>query len=506
MTVHLAADISYRLALLDAVTDGAHEGIIALDLTGTIIGWNRAAQRIYQYSAEEVVGQHTAILVPPDRLAELEQKLQRIRNGEGIEQYETVRRRKDGQPIHVALVSIPLRDSTGQLLGAAALVRDITARRRDEEVLRQSQTRLRLLVEQMPAVVWTVDEQLRFTSSLGAGLAGLNLRPNETVGRTLAEFFQADDPEFLPIAMHRRALAGESVSFDMQWMGVTYHVHIEPYHDALGRLAGAVGVAMDISEKVEAEQEIRRLNAELEQRVSERTAELAAINDELEAFSYSVSHDLRAPLRSIDGFSAALAEECGSQLDPRGHNYLGRVRASCQRMAELIEALLSLARLSRGELRREPLDLAELARAIAAELRERDPSRQVDFLIADRLPAVGDPRLLRIVMENLLSNAWKFTSRRPRAAIRVGSVPSQQGIAYSVRDDGAGFDMAYAERLFSPFQRLHSRDQFEGTGIGLATASRIIRRHGGRMWADAAPEQGAAFYFTLAETMRDGSE
>jgi PAS domain S-box-containing protein len=209
MTVHLAADISYRLALLDAVTDGAHEGIIALDLTGTIIGWNRAAQRIYQYSAEEVVGQHTAILVPPDRLAELEQKLQRIRNGEGIEQYETVRRRKDGQPIHVALVSIPLRDSTGQLLGAAALVRDITARRRDEEVLRQSQTRLRLLVEQMPAVVWTVDEQLRFTSSLGAGLAGLNLRPNETVGRTLAEFFQADDPEFLPIAMHRRALAGD---------------------------------------------------------------------------------------------------------------------------------------------------------------------------------------------------------------------------------------------------------------------------------------------------------
>ena len=229
----------------------------------------------------------------------------------------------------------------------------------------------------------------------------------------------------------------------------------------------------------EKSREVEVLNAELDQRVRERTAELAATNAELEAFSYSVSHDLRAPLRSIDGFSAALVEDYGEAFDATGKNYLDRIRFNSQTMADLIDGLLTLSRLTRAEMRRETVNLSDIAADIIQQMRERNPQRQVSVVIAPHLAAQGDGRLLRNVLENLLGNAWKFTGKTDAARIEFGAAPQEGQTVYFVRDNGAGFDMTYANKLFGAFQRLHGAKEYEGTGIGLATVQRIIRRHGG---------------------------
>ena len=228
-----------------------------------------------------------------------------------------------------------------------------------------------------------------------------------------------------------------------------------------------------------------------------RDIELAAVNDELEAFNYSVSHDLRAPLRTIDGFSQALLEDYEDKLDDEGKDYLGRTRAASQRMGVLIDDLLNLSRVTRGDLRHEEVDLTAIARKVVAELEEGDPERQVTFEIAEGAVTMGDPNLLRAVLDNLIGNAWKFTGNHPTAKIEFGITEDGGQPAFYVRDDGAGFDMRYSENLFGAFQRLHGMTEFPGTGIGLATVQRIIHRHGGRVWAEGEVEQGATFYFTL---------
>ncbi|CAN5863251.1 hypothetical protein BH24DEI2_BH24DEI2_06090 [soil metagenome] len=260
-----------------------------------------------------------------------------------------------------------------------------------------------------------------------------------------------------------------------------------------GRAALAVDNATLYRASRDAEEKLKALNAELETRVEDRTAKLGALNQELEAFNYSVSHDLRAPLRGVTGFSEALLEDYGSQLDETGQHYVARIQAAATRMGQLIDDLLDLSRLARADMKVAPLDLSELAQTVADDLGQRYKNRVV-FDLEPGLSAVGDVRLLKVVLENLLGNAWKFTQRIEQAAVAFGRTSAG---AFFVRDNGAGFDMRYAAKLFSPFQRLHSPQEFEGSGIGLATVQRVIHRHGGTLWAESEVDAGATFYFTL---------
>ena len=256
--------------------------------------------------------------------------------------------------------------------------------------------------------------------------------------------------------------------------------------DEAGNIVAMLEIVKDITERKQLEEDLKR-----------KTVELEALNKELESFSYSVSHDLRAPLRSIDGFSQALLEDYAENLNTQGKDYLQRVRTATQRMAEIIDALLELSRVIRSKIRLEQVDLSEMAQKIATEFQERQPERQVEFIITPGLIVNGDARLLQLVLENLLGNAWKFTGKQPEAKIEFGVSNSESESVYFVRDNGAGFDIAYADKLFSAFRRLHTADEFSGIGIGLATVKRIIHRHGGRVWAEGEVGKGAIFYFTL---------
>jgi light-regulated signal transduction histidine kinase (bacteriophytochrome) len=279
-------------------------------------------------------------------------------------------------------------------------------------------------------------------------------------------------------------------------MGLTFELRYTPVRDQRGEAGGVIAVAFDITERTRAEEEIRTLNLDLERRVRDRTARLEAANRELEAFAYSVSHDLRAPLRAVDGFSQALLEDYAATLDARGKGYLERIRSGAARMGHLIDDLLRLSRLSNAEIRLEEVDLSAMVGSVVAELRETSPGRQVECVITPGIHVVADRALTLIALENLLRNSWKFTGRRAEARIEFGRLSGEGGeVVFYLRDNGAGFDMAYASKLFGVFQRLHDQHEFPGSGIGLATVQRILHRHGGRVWAEGEVDRGATVYF-----------
>ncbi|HKW85545.1 MAG TPA: MASE1 domain-containing protein [Nitrospiraceae bacterium] len=495
-----AEEASARLA---AIVESSDDAIIGKTLDGIVTSWNKGAERIFGYTAEEIMGKPVTVLIPSHRDEEEPRIIKRLKRGDHIEHYETVRRRKNGHEIQVSLTISPIKDATRKIIGISTVARDITERKRAEAALQESEARFRVMADTAPVLVWTSgpDALCNFFNKPWLEFTGQTLE--HELGNGWAEDIHPEDRERC-LEIYRSAFDVHKefkMEYRLRRADGEYRWILDngvPRYESDGTFAGYIGSCMDITEDKRVADEIRRLNVELEQRVFERTAQLEAANKELESFSYSVSHDLRAPLRSIDGFSLALLEDCADKLDAQGKDYLRRVRDATQRMARLIDDLLNLARVTREEMRRDRVDLSALARSIAADLKKTQPGRKVTFTIEDGVVANGDARLLRVALENLLGNAWKFTSKRPRTTIEFG-ITKQNGkpAAYFVRDDGAGFDIAYARKLFGAFQRLHSSNEFEGTGIGLATVKRVIRRHGGHVWAESAEGQGATFYFTL---------
>ena len=323
----------------------------------------------------------------------------------------------------------------------------------------------------------------------------------ESLGRRHQDVFPGSDAV---IANDRKALAKSTPVQTQETVDQIDgpHSYFTVRHPVTGRAGRAYAVCVistDITDLMRAESEVRTLIANLEQRVRDRTADLEASNRENQAFTYSASHDLRTPLRTVISFCEILLEDYAEQLDPTGRDYLHRMSAAANRMSATIDGLLDLSDLGRSELRRQPVDLGELAREVLDDLRTMEPSRNVETVI-ERLPARGDPRQLRLVMQNLVSNAWKFTRENENALIRIGMRDHHGVPAYYVEDNGAGFDMTYADNLFTPFKRLHSPAEYPGTGIGLAIVQRVVERHGGHAWAESSVGRGATFYFTLART------
>ncbi|HLZ51953.1 MAG TPA: PAS domain S-box protein [Candidatus Acidoferrum sp.] len=485
--------------------EAAPDAMVSVNQAGEIQLVNSQTEKLFGYSREEILGKPVEILVPQRfrgrheaHRGEYSELPVRRAMGAGLELYGL---RKDGTEFAVEISLSPIETMEGALTISA--IRDISDRKKTEEALRQSEELFRLLVSGVEDyAILMLDREGRVVSWNNGAERIKGYRAEEILGQHFSRFYAPEDVERGKPVLALK-LAAENGGFnDEGWRvrkdGTRFwaNVAITALHDEKGQLRGFGKVTRDSTERKQSQDALERQRNEL----ARSNAEMTAANRELEAFSYSVSHDLRAPLRSIDGFSLALLEDYSEKLDDEGKKHLERVRAATQRMGTLIDDLLDLARVTRASMRLETVNVSEAATEVAEGLQKAQPSRKVEIRIEEGLEAIVDSHLLRIVLENLLGNAWKFTSKHASACIEFGRTTHNGTSAFFVRDDGAGFDSAYADRLFGAFQRLHAMTDFPGTGVGLATVQRIIHRHGGRIWAESSVGRGATFYFTLANS------
>jgi len=492
---------------LTSIVESSDNAIVSKDLDGIVLTWNRSAERMYGYSAAEMVGRSISVLVPPDHRDELPEIMQQVKLGEKIDHVETERVKKDGQRIFVSLTVSPLLDRAGIVVGASSIGRDITERKKLDKALELSEERYRSLAHATSQVLWSTNPRGEVEEDTVSWRDFTGKEADELKGWGWINSIHPDDRERTADTWSRAVKNRSSYHTqcrlrrrdgEYRWMTVRG----VPVLENGGAVREWVGTWADVTDRVQAEEEVRKLNAELEKRVVERTRELQTANQELEAFAYSISHDLRAPLRAIDGFSRILQDEHAPKLSEEAQRYLNIVRKNALQMGELIDHLLAFSRLGRQGLRNERVDMGALVRHALEELAQEQEGRRIEILIGDLPQCEADAALLKQVLVNLLSNALKYTRCRDLAKIEVGSMlqPGAQASdapVYYVRDNGAGFDMRYADKLFGVFQRLHRAEDYEGTGVGLALVHRIIVRHGGRIWAQAALDQGATFYFTV---------
>ncbi|HUJ07946.1 MAG TPA: PAS domain S-box protein [Streptosporangiaceae bacterium] len=489
---------AYSRSLLDA----AVHPVATIDPRGLIADVSTAAERSMGLSRADVVGTELAAYFADAGRAR--DAFARTFDEDLVRNVALDLRHADGHLTPVLLTASVFRGQAGEVLGAFCALRDVTLVRESAAVVRGSEERLRVIFENAPI---GIDEL-----TPGGKIVRVNQHFCDIVGRRAEELAdrQIDDiihpdDRAADRASTDRLVAGQMPSYTAEkrfvgkdgadiWAEVSRTLVTDDHGDPML----IVGAVRDISAQRQAEAQVRALNADLEMRVEGRTAELERVNKNLEAFTYSVSHDLRAPLRAMSGFSEALLEDYRDSLDETALGYAERIQAAAERMAHLIDDLLALSRVSRADISHSRIDLSAEAATIADDLRRREPERRARFELQPGVEVSADRPLIRAVMQNLMENAWKFASKRTETEIEFGTAIAEAGLVCCfLRDNGAGFDEAYASKLFQPFQRLHSEAEYPGTGIGLASVQRIIERHGGRVWAEGVVDLGATFYFTL---------
>lgn len=491
-----------RDELLRLFVDNAPIMVAYVDNTRRLRFANRRYVEFFGFSNEDLFGRTLEEAVGEAAYRDIRPRLERCYAGEHVsfERTQTVR---DGSVRHLEVLAVPHLSESGEIVGCYAILNDITERKRNEADMRRvASENASILENTVSGIAHLKDRQIVRCNKSFAALFGYE--PEELQGKPTKLLHMSEESylQMGKVVYPRVEAVGHA-------MGISRHrkkdgslIWTHYSATALDRddmSKGVIWVVQDITELKNAEAALREAHDHLEEKVRERTEELAALNRELEAYSYSVSHDLRAPLRAIDGFAYLLEERLAGKLDWESGEYLGKVRSGVGRMFRLIEALLELGSVTRKELSAREVDLSACAREIIADIAPRNSGRQVEFAIEDGITTVGDPQLLRLLLQNLIENAWKYTSKTQAARIEFGTSTDAAGRKiYRVRDNGAGFDMTYASKLFQPFQRLHAMREFAGTGVGLATVARIVRRHGGEVWAEGAVGEGAAFLFTLA--------
>ena len=518
---------AYNRSLIEASLDP----LVTIGSDGRITDVNVATEKVTGHSREELIG--TDFM---DYFSEPEKAkagYQQVFQDGFVQDYALEIRHKDGYLTPVLYNASVYRDEAGGVIGIFAAARDITERRRAEEELRKHREHLEELVEERTAELRKANEQLQqeimerkraeesqaqlaaiVESSddaiIGKTLDGIIFSWNsgaeklygysseEMKNRPISTLLPPNRPDEMPTIL-ARIKRGENIkhyeTIRIRKDGSIIYVSLttSPIKDMAGNIIGASTIARDVTERKRAEEEIKKLDQELKYQIMQ----LEAANKELEAFSYSVSHDLRAPLRAIDGFSRVILEDYIDKLDDEGKRHLNIIRSNTQKMGQLIDDLLVFSRLGRQEIRISGIDMGKLAKAVSEELKLAVPERKLKFTIYTLIPAQGDQAMIRQVFVNLLSNAVKFTRPEERAVIEVDGRSEGNENVYTVKDNGVGFDMQYVNKLFGVFQRLHSSEEFEGTGVGLAIVQRIIHRHGGRVWAEGKVGEGAIFYFSL---------
>jgi PAS domain S-box-containing protein len=486
--------------LEDTFEQGA-TGMTHSHLNGEWIRINQTYCDLIGYTKEEMLGMHFREFTHPEDLEVDLAHFHRALNDE-IHHYSFEKRyiHKRGHVVWAFLTISLVRKASGEADYVIAVVQDISALKNAEQALRTSEQLLRQAHELAGLASWQADVATRrFTTLSGSheilGLPRADFSDNELLSIT--------HPDDRARVLHHWAMAVQDKAvYDIEyririggeWRWFTVRAEFE--RDTHGRAVRALGVTRDVTERKRNEMEIQQLNASLEHRIDARTRALKAAYDELESYSYAVAHDLRSPLRIINGFAQALRED-NPKLDEGSHAHLERIMGASKKMGELIDGLLTLSQFSRGELQRKPVNISSIASRLLEEFASADPQRDVRWEVEPDLNAMADPPLIEALMQNLLNNAWKYTARTPQALIRVYAQEVQGQTRFCVSDNGAGFDMARANKLFQPFQRLHMPHEFAGLGIGLATSLRIVQRHGGGMAATGEPGKGAMFCFSL---------
>jgi PAS domain S-box-containing protein len=521
--VIFAEEITDRVAVVDALRRNREMLRLITDAVPALISYvdadfryqlaNLGYQRWFGLQPEEIVGQPVRQVLGEAVWNKVRPWMERALAGEAVS-YDQELPYRQGGARWVTASYTPDRDEAGRVRGIVVLVVDINVRVAAEAALAASRQQFRGIVESAMDAIITIDAGQRIVLFNAAAEAMFRCAAGEALGATIERFIPARFRAAHADDIARFGMTG-ATSRTMGRLGEVYGLRCDgeefPVEAAISQIEVAgerlyTVILRDISARVAAEEEIRRMNAELEARVEARTAELKAANQELDSFAYAVSHDLRAPLRAMSGFSHALIEDYGDRLDGEARVYLEQIHLAALHMGELIDGLLVLSRSTRAEMRRDPIDLSALSNRVASELVNAEPERQIEIQVQPGLVARGDLRMIEVVMRNLIGNAWKYTARTARPEIRVYAEEKDGHDFFCISDNGAGFDMAHADRLFQPFQRLHRQEEFTGTGIGLATVERIVHRHGGAVQAEGVPGQGATFCFSLPTAEKRGAK